>query len=344
MKQHNLLKKIYIKKLIKGILLYAGIMILLLIAGVWMINIIIGKAVHSRNEVVVPEIEGKTMNEALTILSKKNLSLYKIAEKYDIDIPAGSIISQSPPPGLIVREGKPIECVISAGGKVVFVPEVEGKSLRQSELLLRQAGLLMGEQIRTFSSTLKRDFVVSQEPEAGKVVEKNSYINLIVSKGPAEEEKIKKMPNLLGRNMTQTELILKELGLEVFKFNTIINDDLDEGIIVEQAPEQGTLVDENSKVKLTISKQSRSLKEVRDATVYHEVIQSGLDKVIKIVIIDSIGERVVYEQEVAGGTKIDIPVKVLGEAKAKIFSDDILIREEDIAMGAVQGDSEEEND
>ena len=299
-------------------------------AGMWMFSILMERVVHNRTEVIVPDIEGKTINDALTILSRKNLSLFKVAEKYDIQVPAGSIISQSPPPGLTVREGKPVEAVISSGGKVVFIPVIESKTLRQAELLLRQAGLLMGEQVRTFSNNIPMDHVVSHDPPAGEVVEKNSYVNIVVSRGPAEEEKIKKMPNLLGRRIARAEQILKDLGLELSNIETVVNDDLSEGTIVDQEPKQGTIVDNLYAIELTISQQTRSLQEVREATVYYEVVQSGAEKSIKIVLEDDIGERVVYEGKNTGGTKIEVPVKVLGMAQVKIYVDEILVREEEL--------------
>ncbi|MFC2091396.1 PASTA domain-containing protein [Elusimicrobiota bacterium] len=298
--------------------------------GLFMFNVLMGKIVHNRREVIVPEIEGKTINEALTVLNEYNLSLYKIAEKYNADVPAGSIISQSPPAGLTVREGKAIEAVISSGGKVVFVPLIEGRSIRQAELLLRQAGLQIGERTRAFSNSIEIDFVISQDPESAQIIEKNSYVNVVVSKGPAEEEKIKKMPNLQGRNISRAEQVLKDLNLERTEISTVVNDELDEGTVVEQFPEQGTIVDENSRIELIISKQSQGFKEVREAVVYYEVIQSGIDKNVKIAIEDDIGERVVFESNVVGGSKIEVPVKVLGPALVKIYINGILIKEEDL--------------
>lgn len=340
--QNMFWKKLKIMKFLKPAALIAAVLIAASFAGAWMVNTVIEKVIHNRKEVIVPDIEGKTINEALTILSENNLSLYKVAEKFDVDIPAGSIISQSPPPGLTVRQGKAIESVISSGGKVVFVPEVEGKSLRQAELLLRQTGLLIGEQIRSFSSTVKMDFVVSQEPASGDVVEKNSYVNLVVSRGPAEEEKIKKMPNLLRRKINRAEQVLKELNLELSKIETTINDELDEGTVMEQQPVQGTIVDKNTRVVLTISKNTRSLKEVRQETIYYEVIQSGQEKKVKIVIEDDIGERVVYEDKKMGGSKIEVSVKVLGVVKARVYVNDILIKEEELEGTLPEEEEEEE--
>ena len=162
------------------------------------------------------------------------------------------------------------------------------------------------------------------------MVEKNSYVNIVVSRGPAEDEKIKKMPNLLGGNIKEAEQIVEELDLELAKINTVINDELNEGTVTGQVPKQGVIVDENTKVMLTISKHTRSLQEVRDAVIYYEVVQSGKERQVKIVVEDDIGERTVFDELRPGGSKIEVPLKVLGEAKAKIFEDGILIKEKEI--------------
>ncbi|MFC2062128.1 PASTA domain-containing protein [Elusimicrobiota bacterium] len=333
-----------IKPLIKAGVIAALILFAGSVLSIWMVNILMKEVIHTRKEVVVPDIVGMTINEALEVLTEKNLSLQKVADKYDTDIPAGSIISQSPPPGLTVREGKAVESVISSGGKVVFIPEIEGKSLRQAELLLRQAGLTVGEQTRTYSSTVKINFIVSQDPASGEVVEKNSYVNIVVSRGPAEEEKIKKMPNLLGMNIKVVEKILEEMELELVKVTQTVNDDLKEGTVISQTPNQGMIVDKNTKVELELTIHARSTKEVRDETIYYEVIQTGRKRDVKIIIIDGIGERIVLEEEVEGGSKIELPVKVLGEAKVQIFVDDILNKEEELKFIVDEEDEEDSKD
>ncbi|MFH1415099.1 MAG: PASTA domain-containing protein [Elusimicrobiota bacterium] len=331
-----------IRKAVKPAILIILALVMIFVIGIWMANRIMNTVIHNRREIIVPEIEGLTINDALTLLSEKDLSLFKVAEKYDVNVPAGSIISQAPPPGLTVREGKAIEAVVvSSGGKVVFIPEVKGKSIRQAEILLRQTGLLIGEQLRTFSNEVQMDFVVSQDPAAGEVVEKNSYVNIIVSRGPAEEEKIKKMPNLLGRNINRVERVLRDLNLELSKIETVVNDELEEGTVIEQKPEQGVIVDENSKVELTVSKESRSFKEVREGIIYYEVVQSGQEKAVKIIIEDDIGERVVYEGKNSGGSKIEVPVKVLGIAQVKIYINEILVKEEELEYKPELEDKEE---
>jgi serine/threonine-protein kinase len=69
-------------------------------------------------KVPVPEIEGKTKDEATQLLEESNLTG---AESYDYSdtVPEGSVISQNPVAGTELDEGSTVEYVISQGAKVV---------------------------------------------------------------------------------------------------------------------------------------------------------------------------------------------------------------------------------
>ncbi|NLB34682.1 MAG: PASTA domain-containing protein, partial [Elusimicrobia bacterium] len=116
------------RKILKTGAALAGAAGLALIVSALVVNSLLGRIIHSRPEVVIPDIEGMELNQALDLLAETNLSLLKVAEKYDSTIPSGSIISQTPPPGLSVRQGRAVEAVISSGGQVVFVPDLIGVS------------------------------------------------------------------------------------------------------------------------------------------------------------------------------------------------------------------------
>ncbi|MDA3793198.1 MAG: PASTA domain-containing protein [Elusimicrobia bacterium] len=320
------MKKINIskKKILKTGVIIAAAVIVLVVVLTGTINVLMEKIIHSSKEVIVPDITGTTLNEALDILAQRNLSLVKVAQQYNTQIPAGSIISQTPSPGLSIREGSAIDTVISSGGKVVFVPDIEGKSTRQAELMLRQSGLVIGEQSRTYSDSVKSGFVVSQNPPPGEVADKNSYINIVVSRGPAEQKKIQKMPNLLGIDIKSAGEVIREVGLKIKVVEYEINPELNEGIVIGQEPKQGEVISKNTSVNLKVSRNERTEKEVRDEIIYYEVTQSGRKKEVEIKINDKLGTRTVFKEEREGGTKINIPVKVMGDAQAEIFIDGVL--------------------
>src|SRR3954467_15051287 len=62
----------------------------------------IGAVIHSRPVVMVPDINGKSVSDALNQLSQMHLGLTKEGEQFDKRFPAGTIIRQSPTAGMVV--------------------------------------------------------------------------------------------------------------------------------------------------------------------------------------------------------------------------------------------------
>jgi eukaryotic-like serine/threonine-protein kinase len=73
--------------------------------------------------------------------------------------------------------------LLSPGGKVT-VPEVVGQSEQSATATLRRAGLDPVPSLQP-SSTVPSGVVISQSPQAGKRIEKESRVNIVVSGGPA---------------------------------------------------------------------------------------------------------------------------------------------------------------
>jgi len=312
-----------IKKFIKIILATFG----LVVFGILIFNQLMGVVVHQKKEVMVPDLTGKTVGQALQILSDQEIYIKKVGEQYNENIPDGSIISQEPLPGSVVKEGKVIKVIISSGGQVILVPQLVGGSLREAKILLRQAGLVLGEETGSYSEEIKKDFVIAQDPSPEEIVTRGSMINLVVSLGPAREAEVPLMVNLIGQNIRSARKILRDANLPLGEIKETVNDSVPEGTILKQEPDPGEIIDENTIVNLTVAKKSEVHKIIREATVYYEVSQGVLDKDVLIVVVDGQGEREVYHRMHSPGTKISLPIQVLGKAKARIFVNSILVRE-----------------
>jgi len=312
-----------IKKFIKFILAtFASI-----VFGVLIFNQLMGIVVSQKKEIMVPDLTGKTVGQALEILSKQDLYIKKAGEQYNENIPDGSIIFQDPPPASVVKEGKVIKVIVSSGGQVIFVPQLVGKSLREAKILLRQAGLVLGEEAGTYSEEIKKDFVIAQDPSPEEIVARGSMINLVVSLGPTREAEVPLMVNLLGQNIRTARKILQDMNLSLGEIEETVNDNVPEGTILKQEPHPDEIINENTIVKVTVAKKSEEHKIIREATIYYEVSQGVLDKDVLIVVVDGQGEREVYHKMHSPGTKILLPIQVLGKAKARIFVNSILAKE-----------------
>ena len=65
--------------------------------------------------VPVPDLRGKTETDALQLIFTSNLKLGVRTDGFDPFIPAGSIMSQQPGPGILVAPGTPVDYVVSKG-------------------------------------------------------------------------------------------------------------------------------------------------------------------------------------------------------------------------------------
>ena len=312
-----------IKKFIKLVLAtFAAI-----VFGVLIFNQLMGIVVHQKKEIMIPDLTGRTVGQALQMLSDLDLYIKKVGEQYNESIPDGSIIFQEPMPGAVVKKGKVIKVIISSGGQVIFVPQLVGTSLREAKILLRQAGLVLGEETGTYSEGIKKDFVIAQDPSPEEIVARGSMINLVISLGPAREAEVPLMVNLLGQNIKSARKILHDMNLPLGEIKETVNDSVPEGTILKQEPHTGEIIDENTIVEVTVAKKSEEHKIIREATVYYEVSQGVLDRDVLIVVVDGQGEREIYHKLHSPGTKISLPIQVLGKAKARIFVNGILVRE-----------------
>jgi beta-lactam-binding protein with PASTA domain len=93
--------------------------------------------------VKVPDVAGKGLDEATSILTKANLSLGSVSEAYHEMAPEGTVISQSVVPGEKVEEGTTINLTLSKGPQpeMVKVPPVVGMTEVEARQVLWSANL-----------------------------------------------------------------------------------------------------------------------------------------------------------------------------------------------------------
>ncbi|MCK4532262.1 PASTA domain-containing protein [bacterium] len=326
-------KKIKAKKILKIVGEIVFLSLLLFLLGLYGINQLMSVLVHGRKSVMVPNLMGKTVEEAVDILSEENLYLKKEAEQYSSSMPPGYIIFQSPSAGNTMKEKRVVKVIISQGGEVVFVPDTVSKGLRSAEIILREAGLSLGEQTREYSIKIPRDSVISQDPLPHTTVEKGMLVNLVVSDGPPQEGSLL-MPDIIGKNIKEAMEILQQWNLIVEKINREEENKYAVDTVIAQSPQPDTLIGEDDKkVFLTISiKEGTKVSSLRKETkfIYYEISQGMFDKHLRMILVDDSGERTVYDKIHPPGTKINIPVEVVGKGKVKIYVNDILMVEKDL--------------
>lgn len=294
-------------------------------AGQWALE----GAVHSRRQVQVPDLRKKSTIAALDALAPLNLPLRKDGSEFDASVPAGAVLRQIPPPGTTVREGKAIRVILSQGGESVFVPSVVGLPLRNAEMMLRQKELLLGQVSESYSLKAEKGIVLTQDPPGEASAEKHALVNVVVS-GGAPPSGITLMPDFRQRAATDARAwadarrVPLELALDK-------ESPFPDGMVLAQDPAPDTLVSEDVKLLLTVSGRAGEAEDpATTKRLRYELSQGGSESLVRIVVVDSAGEREVFNGLRKPGTKIDISIPQTGQARARIFINGILVEEKEL--------------
>ena len=95
--------------------------------------------------VQVPSVIGMNFNDAVNKLDDADLEGLQGDVRYDETKPIGTILDQNPPAGQMVKEGRRIYLVVSGGETLYDVPNIVGRSVRESKFMLAQRNLELQE-------------------------------------------------------------------------------------------------------------------------------------------------------------------------------------------------------
>lgn len=187
-------------------------------------------------ETEVPNITGKTADEAEALLTAANLKGQAHEESNEAE--AGTVFKQGKNTGEVVEEGTVIEYWVSTGPDTIDVPNLTGKTKEQAIEAL-------GDKLSyTFSSdysvTVPAGSVISYEP--GGSVKPGTTIKIVLSQGPEPVAKVN-APNFVNDSASHAKPQLESLG-----FKVVVNGPAD-GIIVSQSA-SGSL-DKGTTITLT---------------------------------------------------------------------------------------------
>ena len=206
---------------------------------------------RDRDVVIVPNINGKSFNEAKRILSSYDLEIEVIKEIYSEKHRTGAITSQSPKENSKVKSGRAIFVTVSKGKELVPVPYITGLNLRNARISLMRSGLELGEVTYAFSDDVPKDMVISQSRKPGGKIAYGEKINLVVSKGAENQIKV---PNLIGKRIPEAQKLLMESNLVLGKIDFRTEETYLPELIIEQNPSQGELVDKDTPVNIIVTK------------------------------------------------------------------------------------------
>ena len=206
--------------------------------------------------VEVPNISGKTLEEAQEILEEKKLK-WRL-EPVESDETPNTVLEQSPDAGSSVEEYSRVTIKYSKGSSGVTIPELTKFTKDDATKKLEALGLSVSSTSEEYSDTVDKGLVCGTDPVVGSSVKSGSSVKLILSKGPESDNVT--MPNIVGIKEAVALDRLTARGLTGNSSNVsyIYSSKYAKGIVVGQTIEAGTKVPVGTVVDYTVSMGTKS--------------------------------------------------------------------------------------
>lgn len=261
----------------------------------------------STKEVVVPDLLGKTEEEAKEALDKLELG-YKVVESKESDkYDKGQIMEQTPGKGEKVKENSTVKLVISLGKKAeeIQIPNVVGMSEADAEKALQSAGFTNFTSEYEENDSVEQGNVISVDPGADSMAAKDKKITLKVSTGAGR----KAVPSVVGMSESEATSAIQGAGFALGSV-TKKNDSAPSGTVISQDPASGNRK-QGTKVNIVVSSgpeqvsvpslAGRSLTDAKTA-----LTNVGLSSTESYAKSDTVAQGCVISTDPGSGASVDV--------------------------------------
>lgn len=223
-KPQNYLSRLRRHPLLWNLTLIAAIILAMAVAAHFLMQL--GTCHGARR--TVPDFSGVPLDEARSIACRHDLQLHINDSLFVPAYEGGIVLDQLPEGGVEVKPGRTVYITINSfRQKMVPVPYVAGRSLRQAKNMLEIAGLEIAELV--YRPDMATNYVLEEYcdgkpvgPATRMEAEMGSGVTLYV--GVEEDYGTTIVPRLVGMPLAQAKGRLWELGLNVGRV------DFDEGV------------------------------------------------------------------------------------------------------------------
>ncbi|MEE2040478.1 Stk1 family PASTA domain-containing Ser/Thr kinase [Nocardiopsis sp. CT-R113] len=269
----------------------------------------------------VPDVVGASPEAAREAILDEGLVYTLSEEPVYSDADAGTVGRTDPESGERLSPGDEVTVYVSQGPQNVTMPDLTGEDSANALAAMEDLGFSPDnlEQVDVNDEDVPPGEVISTDPEAGAEADRESTVTITVSRSIS-------VPAVVGQEQSAAEATLEDLDLSV-KVVEEESEDVDEGVVIRQSPDNGASVGANGEVTLTVSTGPPGITipdvvgmSVRDAK--DELEDAGFDVEVERIL----GGRVVSHQSHTGkapeGTEITITATPGGIDFGDIEDDD----------------------
>ena len=203
-------------------------------------------------EVPIPNLVGKTIDEAKQIIEQNKLKYAEGEPEYNSEVEAGKIISQTPQyvENRKIKEGTEVKVVVSLGTETTIVPKLKGLTKEEAENIAKESKIQL-EFIEETSKTVQAGVIIKQDIDEGETVNAGDTVKVHVSIGTGIKQVV--VTSVLYKDVETAKKTLTDLGLKVS-----VEYDEDKtrgnGVVLKQSIASGETVDEGTTVTITVNK------------------------------------------------------------------------------------------
>jgi beta-lactam-binding protein with PASTA domain/serine/threonine protein kinase len=192
-------------------------------------------------QINVPDVSGKPLAQAQQQLTGEGLLAGVVTKAFSDTVPAGMVISTSPPPGTPRQPGDEVALTVSQG-KAVTIPDVTGSTVSDAQQSLEAAGFAVQiAGLPVYSDTVPKDSVAQENPAGGSQAAAGATITLSVSKG----QQLFKVPDVTGQDVDAATKELQAAGFKVSVIQLFLT-----GKVFSQTPGANSMQPHNTTITL----------------------------------------------------------------------------------------------
>ncbi len=214
-------------------------------------KIVMPTVTRQGSEFPLPDFVGQRLMEAQLSISELSLGYEVSSEQFSPGKPQGTILQQFPKSGTKVKPDRKIKFIVSRGQKMVGIPDLAGKSVRQAMLDLESYDLILGEIALAYSDTIPERVVVFSYPPAGSEIPAGSPVNLMVNRGRASNFTF--MPKVMGLTIDEATKLLEDKYLKLGIVSYRTDENYLPETVLEQSEPEGAELDTGTEIDLVVS-------------------------------------------------------------------------------------------
>ncbi|WP_127841157.1 Stk1 family PASTA domain-containing Ser/Thr kinase [Actinomyces wuliandei] len=213
----------------------------------------------------VPDVSGKTQDEARTTLEEAGLQVGNATTEDSGTVAKDRVIRTDPVAGNPVQRGSTVSLVLSTGE--TQVPDLTGMTQAEAREALTSVGLSVGNVSQEPSASVAEGTVISSDPAVGTQVSQGTEVNIVVSSGAgtptptatpsataASTADTVTVPDVSGMSHQEAVSALEGAGLSVDgEADLASSDSVPAGDVISVNPSPGSEVERGTQVRLTLS-------------------------------------------------------------------------------------------